>query len=254
MKNLLFPVIFALILAGLVIGCQKSSHSSSSGKPALTLSKSSVARGEQLTAAVQGLSTTAVVRWKVFPTPGTKVLSCKDQATAFFGNQGSYQVTATVYADSASSSPYDSSSSPIIVSDSVYTPQPVQSDTSALAGDAIQIEPITASDTGGLIMIAQTVNLYSCYPQLDYYFSQIGNTIELYCLSVSANTGSCGGTMNTAKAFIFAQPPADGVYTFNVILNTAVYSGTLTVTDQKYTFSWPYTSGVTISPLQVATK
>ncbi len=65
---------------------------------------------------------------------------------------------------------------------------------------------------------------------------------------------NCGGATSTAKAYIIAPPPANGVYTFHVILNTAVYSGTLTVTDQNYTFNWPFSSGVTISPLQIASK
>jgi hypothetical protein len=256
MKNLLLPVIIAGVLALTVTGCQKTASKSTTPKAsALTLSKTSVARGEQLTASVQGLSASAVIKWSVFPTPGTKLLSGKDQATAFFGNQGRYQLTANIYADSTAPAPYDSTSSPVTVSDSVYTPPPpVQSDTSALAGNSIQIEPITATDTGGLIMIAQTSKLYSCYPQLNYYFSQQGNTIELDFQSVSSTIAACNGVTNTAKAFIMAQPPPNGVYTFNVVLNTAVYSGTLTVTDQNYTFNWPYTSGVTISPLQIASK
>lgn len=257
MKNLLLPVIIAGVLAVTVTGCQKTASKSSTApnSPALTLSKTSVARGEQLTASIQGLSTSAFIKWSVFPTPGTKLLSGKDQATAFFGNQGRYQLTANIYADSTAQTPYDSSTSPIIVSDSIYAPPPpVQSDTSALAGNSIQIEPITASDTGGLILIAQTSILYSCYPRLNYYYSQQGNTIEIDFQSVSSVIAACDGVTNTAKAFIIAPPPPNGVYTLNVVLNTAVYSGTLTVTDQNYTFNWPYTSGVTISPLQIASK
>jgi hypothetical protein len=256
MKNFRFLVPIIGFLAAAATGCNKNANSSSSGKPGLTLSKSTVARGEQLTASVQDLASSVVVKWRVFPTPGTKILSGKDQAAAFFGNQGNYQLMATLYADSSSPLPYDSSSSPVIVSDSIYTPPPpVQSDTSALAGDAIQIEPITATDTGGLNIVAQTINLYGCNPRLNYYFSQVGNEFDLYFLSVSSSSNGCAGSsMSTAKAYIFAQAPAVGVYNFNVILNTATYRGTLTVTDQKYTFSWPYTSAVTISPQVIATK
>jgi hypothetical protein len=256
MKNLLFPVIICVVLGGLITGCKKNSSSSlAATKPAVMLSKTTVARGEPLIASVSDLSTSAIIRWKIFPTPGTMLSPSRDQATVFFGNRGSYQLTAVVYSDSTNPVATDSSTSPVTVSDSVYTPPPpVQSDTSALAGDAIQIEPVTCTDTGGLILAVQTVNLYSCYPQLNYYFSQVGNTIELYCLSVSSMIQSCGGAMNTAKAVVLGQAPANGVYNFNVILNTATYRGTLTVTDQTYTFSWPYTSGVTLSPLQIATK
>lgn len=256
MKNLLFPVIIAVILGGLATGCKKSSSSSTTTtKAALTLSKTTVARGEPLLASVADLSSPAIIRWKIFPTPGTMLSASRDQATVFFGNKGSYQLTAVVYPDSTNPVATDSSTIPVTVSDSVYAPPPpIQSDTSALYGDAIQIVPVTCTDTGGLILAVQTVNLYSCYPQLNYYFSQLGNTIELDCLSVSSSMQSCGGAMNTAKAVVLSQAPLNGVYNFNVILNTATYHGTLTVTDQTYKFSWPYTSGVTLSPLQIATK
>ncbi len=257
MKNLLFPVFISVILGSLfTTGCKKSSTgSSSSTKPAVTLSKTTVARGEPLLASVADLSTSATIRWKIFPAPGTMLSASRDQATVFFGNKGSYQLTAVVYADSTSPIATDSSTTPVTVSDSVYTPPPpIQSDTSALFGDAIQIQPVTCTDTGGLILAVQTVNLYSCYPQLNYYFSQQGNTIELDCLSVSSMMEDCGGALNTAKAVVLSHAPLNGVYNFNVVLNTATYHGTLTVTDQTYTFSWPYTSGVTLSPLQIATK
>jgi hypothetical protein len=250
MKSLIVIATLTGIVATSLSGCNKNSSSSSSGKPNLILSQSTVARGQQLNASVQNANASTIVKWSIYPTSGAKLFSGSDQATAFFGNSGQYRVVANYYSDSANV-PYDSSSSPVFVSDSVYTPQPVQSDTSALAGDQIQIEPITATDTGGLILLVQTVNLYSCYPQLNYYFSQQGNLIELYCLSVASSTTSCNGVTSTAKALVVAPAPANGTYTFDVILNTATYRGSLTVTDGKYVFAWPYSSAVTISPLQI---
>jgi hypothetical protein len=253
MKSIFKILVFSGAAAAVIIACNKQG-SSSSAKPGLTLSKSTVARGEQLVASAQPASATAIVRFKVFPTTGTSLFSGKDQATAIFASSGTYTVTANYYTDSVGA-PYDSSSSPVTVSDSIFNPAPpIQSDTSALAGDAIQIQPITASDTGGLILVAQTTKLYDCYPQLNYYFSKIGNTIEIYFLDVASQPGVCGGVSNTAKAYIFGEAPANGVYNFNVILNTATYRGTLTVTDQNFTFDWPYTSGVTISPLVIKSK
>jgi hypothetical protein len=253
MRSIFKIVVFSGVAAAAIIACNKQG-SSSSTKSGLTLSKSTVARGEQLVVSTQPSSATAIVRFKVFPTTGTSVFSGKDQATAIFASAGNYKVTANYYSDSTGA-PYDSSSSPVTVSDSIYNPAPpIQSDTSALAGDAIQIQPITASDTGGLILVAQTSKSYDCYPQLNYYFSKIGNTIEITFLDVAAQPGACGGVSNTAKAYIFGEAPANGVYNFNVILNTATYHGTLTVTDQTYTFDWPFSSAVTISPKVINTK
>ena len=99
------------------------SSSSQASKPTLTISKSTVARGEQLTMAVNNLPASAAIKWALVPSPGTKLLTGKDQATAFFGNSGSYKLTANFYADSSATVPYDSSSTPVTVSDSVYTPR-----------------------------------------------------------------------------------------------------------------------------------
>jgi hypothetical protein len=255
MKNLIRIVVLSGLVVTYLLACNKQGSGSSAGKPALTLSKSTVARGEQLVITAQPSSAATIVRFSVFPAAATKLFSSRDQANAFFGNSGSYTVTANYYTDSAGA-PFDSSSSPVTVSDSIYSPPtPIQSDTSALAGDAIQIEPITATDTGGLIMVAQTTKLYGCNPTLNYYFEQFANTINIYFLDVDADgVDDCGGVKSTAKGFIFAKAPANGTYNFNVILNTATYQGTLTVTDQNYTFGWSYTSAVTISPLQIATK
>ncbi len=74
---------------------------------------------------------------------------------------------------------------------------------------------------------------------------------------ISAATGSgCNGSQNPAVAYLFPEqyltgPPAQGTYQISVMVNQVNYQGSFTVTATGITFNWPYTSGVTISPLQV---
>ncbi len=85
MKNFRFLVAIIGLLAAAGTGCKKNGSSSASGKLALTLSKSTVARGEQLTATVQDMPLSAVVKWRVYPTPGfQKILSGKGSGNGFF--------------------------------------------------------------------------------------------------------------------------------------------------------------------------
>jgi hypothetical protein len=260
MKNLFRIVAFSGIFLFFAQGCKKGSSESAasqpaipvSGKPGISLSNATVARGQQVNVTVLGVQASTVVKWSIYPNSGATIMPGQGVATAFFGNAGNYKVTAYYCADS-SAAPFDSASSPVTVSNTVYVPQPpVQSDTSALWGDRIYIQPLIASG-GGLYLAVQTGNLYPCQPQLQYYYSQIDNTIQLFCLREVPGT-DCSGPATTAKAFVFTQPLTDGVYNFQVILNTATYPGTLTVTNGNYTFTWNNAPYVTISPLQVATQ
>lgn len=256
MKYLLRFIALSGILVVSTESCKKGSSENISSQPAIsakgpviTLSNSTIARGQQLNVTVHGAPASTVVKWAIYPTTGATIMPGQGVATAFFGNPGTYHVTAYYCADSAAA-PFDSSSSPVTVSSSVYVPlPPVQSDTSALAGNNIYIQPLTATG-GGLYLAVQTSNAYPCQPELQYYYSQIGNTIQLFCLREVA-TGNCSGPASTAKAFVFTQPLTDGVYSFQVILNTAIYQGTLTVTNENYTFTWNNAPYVTISPLQI---
>jgi hypothetical protein len=260
MKNLFQIVAFSGIFLLCAQGCKKGGSEAIpsspaipvGGKPGITLSNSTVARGQQLNISVQGASTTTVVKWSIYPNTGATIMPGQGVATAFFGNPGNYHVTAYYCTDSAAA-PFDSSSSPVTVNNSVYVPAPpVQSDTSALAGNNIFVQPIAAAG-GGLYFALQTSNVYPCQPELQYYYSQIGNTIQIYCLK-EVPGADCSGPATTAKAFVFTQPLATGVYNFQVILNTAIYQGTLTVTAENYTFTWNNAPFVTVSPLQIATQ
>jgi hypothetical protein len=44
-------------------------------------------------------------------------------------------------------------------------------------------------------------------------------------------------------------PIADGNHGFEVVLDGKTYTGSFVKNGETYTFTWPYTAGVTITPL-----
>jgi len=169
-----------------------------------------------------------------------------------FPTSGSYQLLA-IYSDSSGSGS-DTSTAPITVTDSTYIP-PSTLDTLPLTGDQIILTPVRDSNRV-LFLEVQTKNSYDCFPTLMYSTMTSTDSIGVNFSGVVAGSpsGGCGGVQNQAYSYlIFSQLP-DGAYTFTVTLNGVVYRGTLTVTDTNYTFTWNYTSGVTISPLQVGNQ
>jgi hypothetical protein len=253
-----------LVLIAAHISCVKSTgttnYTGNQDNSKLTLSKTVVEKGEPLLASTTNSNANAIIRWQVHPAGNTVILPSGDKAAIFITNAGSYQVTANYYSPSDTTIAYDSSNSSITVNDSVYTPPPVSLgyDTASLAGDQITLIP-TASLDSGLVILAKTANLYKCYPYLTAYgWSQAGvnSSLDFDFRSAEVVEGNtdCAGMKNAAFAYMPTNISVNGVYTVTATFNGVSYQGSLTVTDAYYTFTWNYTSGIIISPLQIPKK
>jgi hypothetical protein len=260
MKNVIRVFVSAFLIIGFATSCKKNSSSSSS-KPVLTLSSSTIKRNQPLVASTNVISSDLVVRWTVNSAPNSAWISPSgNKSIILFSNSGSYTVTASYFADSAATTPYDSSSSPVTVTDSIYNDSTgTWASCNALVqepianNDQIFITPVSYSDTG-LVFIAHTQQTYgNQYPLLDY--SPIPDTTTGY--------GFVFGTVteNPCSHFVGDATPATGILSvssliqgandFTIFFNGVAYEGTLTVTSTQCSFSWNYTSGVTISPLTI---
>src|SRR5450755_2379963 len=104
--------------------CKKNDNSnhSTGGNSILTLSKATVKRGEQLLASTNLSDVNTKIKWTVFPSGSSNVSSANKEAAAIFAFAGAYRITASYYSLSDTSVAYDSSSSPVVVTDSFYTP------------------------------------------------------------------------------------------------------------------------------------
>ena len=257
------PFIGVLFLSCLLLttvyfaGCNKSSSSSSglraSGKTTtLTLSATTVKKGAPLMVTVSDNSITNI-RWTVTPSTAAHVTAGNGQAMILFGQAGTFKIKASYFSGTDST---DSITAPIKVCDTVYTPvPPANPDTTSLAGVQIEMTPMVDT-TGRLVLLAQSNSVYDCFPTfIDVDTAWTSGSISIGFVEIisSATASGCDGVQNPAASYMFPQqfltaPLPMGTYPISVSINHVYYQGTYTLTSSGYTFYWPYTSGVTISP------
>jgi hypothetical protein len=155
-------------------------------------------------------------------------------------------------------SPYDSSSSTVTVSDSLYNDTTIAHCNSIVSipissGDQISLTPISYSDSAGLVLLAHTGNVYNFFPSLAYggNFSGVGGVYE--CDFNSIIEYPCNGSNSPAPATgdVFFNSLTNGTYDLVFKLNGTTYQGSLVVSNTTCTFNWSYNSGVIIYPLQI---
>lgn len=246
MKRLLIPV---LILSSFAIfsACQKESKVNVE----LTASKTtSVKKGEPVYFSFTSPSGSSV-NWSVTPSANVQMNSNGSTATLLFGKAGDYSVTANsgTFSSNRRISVLDSSfvhGDTILPHDTNYI--------AALTGDKIKIT-LTKMDSArsGFAVHAQTFNSYNC---LNNYLIS-GKTETGSGVSISYNgvyvpaSAWCSGGSKKAETTDYYFPAADGTYELKIKLNGVVYTGSFTKTGNAYTFSWPNTSAVVISPLSL---
>jgi hypothetical protein len=261
-------VIGSYLLIALLMGCAKNNHSNTNPSAGshngtqtgtLTLSSTTIQKGQPLMASLSGGTTTSV-KWSVSAlSEFAHIAPAGNKAMILFAKGGTYRVTAAALgADSAVT---DTSWAVVTVTDTVYQPVPSPyPDTTSFAGDQIAFTP-QVDPSNNLFLFAQTGHSYGCSSSM-IFRTQIGangqGSVALSFLEVVSNgTGSCNGVENPASAYIFLGNTSqwvNGVYPFSVVLNGTTYTGTLTVSSTDYTFTWNYSSGILISPLEVKKK
>jgi hypothetical protein len=167
-------------------------------------------------------------------------------------------INAGFYTPSDTVKAFDSSHSTIVVNDSIYAPG-VGYDTIPLAGGELTIVPISAA--GGLQFLVKTTKNYNCTSNILaasfwQYIPIPESTLNFYFDSarVAVSKADCGGTQNPATVNFSVLPLTIGNHPINAVLTQTpqqYFEGTLDVTDTSYIFTWPYTSGIIISPLQI---
>jgi hypothetical protein len=252
MKIATNTAVLAILPILFMFSCKKSVRNASVNS-SVNISKSMIKRGEQVMATAAPLGATDIVKWSLKPGANGKVISSGKNATAIFATAGNYQIVADYYTAGDTLNPYVNSTAVVTVNDSVYQPVINGTDTVALHGGSILISPLLASDSG-LIVSAQTSVIYNCSayitaeswqaapPQVNFWFDN--------ALVVQDNP-DCQGTTSPAISLLLLESMPNGTFPVNAFYEGISYQGSLTVTDTDYTFSWGYTSGVIIWPLQI---
>jgi hypothetical protein len=214
--------------------------------------------GEPLVAATNETGSNLVTRWSVNPSANTWVTPAVNKSVILFSKPGAYTITANYFSDSTAPTPYDSSSSPVTVTDSVYNDSAVAhcnviAEIPITAGDQITLTPISYSDTG-LVLLAHTQDMYGDnYPSLGFsesgsigggYSFAFSNVTEYPCTTPASGPTPATGSLSFTGL-------SNGTYNLTISLNGANYQGMIVATDTDCTFSWNYSSGIIISPLQI---
>lgn len=227
--------------------------------PDIILPKPIVKRGEPFVVSTTIQNPDTTVKWSIRPSDSTSIIPYGNEAFINISLAGTYIITASFYSPADPVKAYDSSHSTIIVNDSLYVPQVTSDyDTVALAGQDVTIVPFYNSGT--LQFVVQTANKYNCTSYIlaasFWQYTLNPETLNFYFDSarVAVSKADCGGGKNPATASFSALPISNGSHPINAVLTQnpqRYFEGTIVVTDSNYTFTWPYSSGITISPLQI---
>ena len=251
--------IFLFILIGMA-ACVKNKGSIeyNGSTNVLTISKPIIKKGEPLFVSTKVADSNSLIRWTIKPSESTLIVPDGNQATIYIILPGIYLITAKYYQLSDTTKAYDSSNSSIIVNDSIYSGPVVGSnlDTVPLAGDQLTLIPVLASDSS-FVLLVKTTRLYNCSPYITAYgggpITSTSIDFDFKSAEVVEGNGNCTGAKIPAIAYITLTPNpfGPGIYSVTADFDQIHYEGSLTVTDSNYTFTWNYTSGIVISPLQI---
>jgi len=260
-KSVVFICLFSLMV---IPACIKNTvavdYVGTHKTPDIILPKPIVKKGEPFTVSIPTLDPNTIIKWAIRPTDSTVLIPYGNDLIINISLAGTYLLTANFYTATDTVTAYDSTNSTIIVSDSLYVP-PVASDydTVPLAGQDITIVPVYNSGT--LQFIVQTANKYNCTSYITsaatfWQYTLTPETLNFYFDSarVAISKADCGGVKNPATITFSALPISNGSHPINAVLTQnpqRYFEGTVVITDSNYTFNWNYSSGITISPLQI---
>jgi hypothetical protein len=252
MKNIKSLLFLVPALCFFIFSCSKD-PASTGANPTLLLSKTTVKIGEPVYATLAGQAVNTNVAWSSNSGGHIWLNTNTDSAVYVFTNAGTYTVKVNFQSHINGSN--DSTDGNVVVTDSIY------SDTSIVTCDVIAVKNLTADDQifltpvdysdTGLVFVAHSNNLYSHSPLLnsngEIHVSESGFEVDIS----SALIFPCSGSPAPAPAFglVALTGLTNRTYTLSFKLNNFTYVGTMTVSDSNITFSWNYSSGVTISPL-----
>lgn len=176
-----------------------------------------------------------------------------DSAIYIFTSPGTYTVKANFQSHINGSN--DSTDGNIIVTDSIISDTVLGTCNvigvkNLSADDQINLVPVDYSDTG-LVFLAHSTNLYNYSPLLsnagEIHITESGFEADISSVLIYPCSGSA--LPAPAVGLVSLTGLTNRTYTLSFKLNNITYSGTMSVSDSNITFSWPYSSGVTLSPL-----
>lgn len=246
MKTKIMIVAFATLLLG-ITSCNKKDHNDNQPAPtSVSASKTSeIKKGEPVIFSFSQAPAGSNVLWTVVPASDVLINPSGNSASVLFNNAGSYAVNAS----------YGSLNGTVRVGviDSIYNPGGGVPTYEPLTGDQIFITVSKMDSMGitGLGFRFITANKYNCLNHTLLYdntFSGQDLQIDFKWVYIPAEE-YCTAGEDYASSGTSWYPVAEGYHGFAVVLDGNTYTGSFVKSGSTYTFTWPYTSGVTVTPL-----
>jgi hypothetical protein len=246
MKTKILIAAFAALLLGFT-SCKKDSDPNI--KSGLDASKTSdIKLGEPVVFKLAEADASAIVNWTVTPNTDVQIQPSGKTASILFGNPGSYSVSAI--------SGNIQGRTDVIVEDSVYNPGGGDTPTyEPLTGDQIFITVTRYDSMGisGLDFRYITEKKYNCLNHtllVDNIFS--GQDLKIDFKSVFIPSEEfCTAGEDYASGGTAWYPVEDGNHGLQVVLDGQIYTGSFVKNGSTFTFTWPYNSGVTLTPVVI---
>jgi len=246
MKTRMLIVAIAILMVGFT-SCNKDKNEPTlSGVNASKTSK--IKKGEPVSFKFSQAPDGSSVLWTVSPSDKVQINPAGNAATIQFSNAGVYSVNANYSNFKGSTN--------VSVQDSIYNPGGGGTPTyEPLTGDQIFITVSRMDSMGisGLDFRYITEKKYQCLNHtllFDNNFS--GQNLQVVFKSVMIpSIEFCTTGEDYASSGTAWYPIEDGTHGFEVVLDGKTYSGSFVKSGYTYTFTWPYSSGVTITPLVI---
>jgi hypothetical protein len=246
MKTKIIILAVASVLFGLT-ACNKDENEASVSK--LDASKSAkIKLGEPVLFKFDKAPEGSSVQWSVTPNKDVTITPTGKQASILFAKPGNYTVNATYGALKGTSD--------VSVQDSIYNPGGGGDPTYApLTGDQvfITVSKVDSMGINGLSFQYITEKKYNCLNHTLLFNTILeGQNLKVDFNSVFIpNDDFCEAGEDYAKGGTSWYPIEEGSHAFEVVLDGKNYTGSFVKSGSTYTITWPYTSGVTISPLVI---
>lgn len=244
-------LVFSAVISATLMILTACSKEDASQQPILTgetyyQSDTVLKRGQTLNVGVGNGSW--IGDWTVAPNDGVKIFPGDQSAEILFTQPGLYTVTAKaktgglVLTDT------------VRVVDSPYIPPVFLYPFDLAADDVITLEPMSFRDNV-LVFHARAKKSYSCWAVLVYQNGSTSTAVKIDFIGVP-NTAAVlctPGPYPPPSSFVYTQGYTKGTHDITIRLgkNLTTYTGTVTITDDKYIFNWPDNIPVVIAPKQI---
>jgi hypothetical protein len=246
MKTRILIAAMAALLLGFT-SCKKEAN-----EPTLAgidASKTSqIKKGEPVNLTFSQAPEGSAVQWSVAPDNDVQISASGNTASVLFSYAGTYKVNA-IYGTLKGSVD-------VSVQDSIYNPGGGDTPTyESLTGDQIFITVSRYDSMGisGLDFRYITEKKYNCLNHTLLFGNEFyGQDLKVVFNSVYIPSDEyCTPGEDYASGGTAWYPVEEGSHGFEVFLDGITYTGSFVKSGSTYTFTWPYTSGVTITPLVI---